>query len=82
VLHLEVSKQQLLNLDKSTLQRPVLLLEESTSQGPELNLNVSTLQRPVLLLEVSSPQMVWAAYGHVHTPEACAAPEGVYTTGA
>jgi hypothetical protein len=40
----------------SALQRLVLLLEVSTTQGPELHLDVSALQRLVLLLEVSTPQ--------------------------
>ncbi len=63
----------------STLQRPVLLSEVSTPQGPELHLYVSTLQRPVLLLEVSTPQ---GSELHLEvSAEACAAPGGVYTTG-
>jgi len=43
-------------LDVSTLQRPVLILELSTPQGPELHLDVSTIQMPVLLLGVFTPQ--------------------------
>jgi hypothetical protein len=43
-------------MNVSALQRPVLLLEMSTPQGPELHMNMSALQKPVLLLEVSTPQ--------------------------
>jgi hypothetical protein len=48
-------EEPLLFLNVSTLLRPVLLLEVSTT-GPELHLNVSALQRLVLLLEVSTTQ--------------------------
>jgi hypothetical protein len=60
---------ELLQLDVSTLQRPVLHLGVSTPQGlfctlmnlfgqqePELRLDVSTQQRLVLLLVLSTPQ--------------------------
>jgi hypothetical protein len=66
----------------SALQRLVLLLEVSTPQGPELHLNVSALQRPVLLLEGVYTTWALAASERVCTTEACAAPGGVYTTGA
>jgi len=62
----------------SAIQRPVLLLEVSTLQGPELQLDVFALQRYVLLLVMSTPQ----GPERVCTSEACAAPEGVYSTGA
>jgi hypothetical protein len=44
------------DLDVFTVQRSVLLLEDSTAQGPELYLDVSTLQRPALYLNMSTPQ--------------------------
>jgi hypothetical protein len=43
-----------LHPDVSSLQRHVLLLEVSTTQGPELHLE-STVQRHVLHGEVSTP---------------------------
>jgi hypothetical protein len=43
------------NWDMSKLQRPVMLLEVSTPQGPELHLELSTIQRPVLHLDMSTP---------------------------
>ena len=68
-------------LDLSALQRNVLLLEVSTLQGPELHLDVSALQGNVLLLEVSTLQGP-ELYLDVSATEECAAPGGVYTTGA
>jgi hypothetical protein len=53
----------------------------STLKGPELHLDVSALQRSVLLLEVSTLQGP-ELYLDVSATEECAAPGGVYTTGA
>ncbi len=54
MLLLEVSKppRHELNIDVSTLLRPVMLLEVSTPQGLELHLDLSTLHR----LEMSTPK--------------------------
>ncbi len=43
-------------LDVSTLQRPVLNLDEYKQQGPELHLDMSGHKEPVLLLDMSTPQ--------------------------
>ncbi len=69
-----------LHLNVSALQRSVLLLEVSAT-GPELHLDVSALQRNLLLLEVSTLQGP-ELYLDVSATEECAAPGGVYTTGA
>jgi hypothetical protein len=52
--HYIIQEEPLLHLDVSKLQRPVLILQVSTSQGPELHLDVSTIERLVLLLDVST----------------------------
>jgi len=82
VLLLELSTLQgpELHLNVSALQRSVLLLEVSAT-GPELHLDVSALQRNLLLLEVSTLQGP-ELYLDVSATEECAAPGGVYTTGA
>ncbi len=67
--------------DVSALQRPVLLLELSTPQGPELHLTC---------LHYKGLCCTWSCLHHrglswiwrVYTTEACAAPGVVYTTGA
>jgi hypothetical protein len=45
-----------LHPDVFALQKFVLLLEVSTSQGPELHLNLSALQKRVLYWQVPKPQ--------------------------
>jgi hypothetical protein len=83
VLHLGVSTPQRpeLHIDLFTLQRPVLL-DVFTLQRPWLHLDLSTLQKPLLHMDVSTPQGARTAPGLVYTTKDCAAPTGVYTTGA
>jgi hypothetical protein len=58
----------------STLQSPVLHVDEAASHGPELNLDLSTLQRPVLLCRMCLNYRGLISSGLVYATEACAAP--------
>jgi hypothetical protein len=61
------AKEASLNLKVPGQDKPMLLLDVSTSQGPDMHLDLFGQEEPVLLLYVSTPQGLSCTWTYLDT---------------